>query len=88
MGNQIARQLGSLPIMIVFDSSGMVGFNRMANFPTIIENLEDGLQIIYSNDDIFLGSETQIEYNRLYQYKEMPEMLYWLKSQELELPTP
>lgn len=84
---QIGMQLGSLPIQIIYDSSGTVGFVRMANMPTIVENLEDGLQIIYSNEDIFLGAETQIEYNRLYQYKEIPEMLYWLKSQELEMPT-
>lgn len=84
---QIGMLLGSLPIQIIYDSAGTVGFVRLADFPTTVENLEEGLQIIYSNEDIFLGAETQIEYNRLYRYKEVPEMLYWLKSQELEMPT-
>ena len=77
-------QLGSLPIHIIFDSNGMVGFSRMANFPTIVEQLEDGLQIVYSNEDICVGT-TELEYNVLHQYKDMPEVLYWLKSQGLEL---
>lgn len=84
MGNQIARQLGSLPILIVFDSSGMVGFNLMGNMQTIVEHLEDGLQIVYSNEDICVGT-TELAYNVLHDYKSMPEVLYWLKSQGLEL---
>lgn len=82
---QIGMQLGPLPIQIVYDSSGMVGFNRLANFRTIVENLEDGLQIIYSNEDIVVGT-TELAYNVLHDYKNMPEVLYWLKSQQLEMP--
>lgn len=79
-------RLGSLPINIVYEQeSGVVGFVRLADFHTTIEHLEDGLQIIYSNQDIFIGSETELEYNTPYQSKELPELLYWLKSQGLEM---
>jgi hypothetical protein len=84
VNNQIARQLGSLPVQIVFDASGMIGFVRMANMPTIVEWLEDGLQIVCSNEDICVGT-TELAYNVFHDYKNMPEVLYWLKSQELEL---
>ena len=86
MSHQVGTQLGSLPIQVVFDSSGQIGFARMANFQTVIENLEDGLSIIYSNDDIYLAENTQLMYNVLYQYKNIPEMITWLKSQNLQMP--
>ena len=79
-------QLQPFPIFIVCYSNGQVSFERMGDFSTIVDQPEDGVQAIISNEDICIGANTVISYNEMLDYKEMPELLSWLLSAKLEMP--
>jgi hypothetical protein len=85
--------MGSLPIKLVFDQSGQIGFRRHTDmfgrdveFQTIIDQPEPGVQAIISVDDIYIGTDTVLEYNQGYRYKDMPELLAYLVALKLDSP--
>ncbi|MGZ8888083.1 MAG: hypothetical protein ACXW1D_00840 [Halobacteriota archaeon] len=76
-------RLANLPIQITYYGNGLIEFNRYVNFNTIVDNPCEGIQAIISNEDIYVGADTVVEYGVRYEYKEMPELLAWLKEQNL-----
>lgn len=79
----INARLANLPIKITYYVDGWVELNRLANFNTIVDNPCAGIQAIISNEDVYVGADTVVEYGVRYDYKEMPELLAWLKEQNL-----
>lgn len=73
----LSQQLGSLPIVVIFNE-GKVGFQRIGNFPLIIDQPEQGVQALVTIDDIYIGSGTQIEYNEWYDIDDTPELKSYL----------
>lgn len=73
----ISQQLGSLPIVVIFNE-GKVGFQRSGNFPLIVDQPEPCVQAILTQDDIYIGSGTQIEYNEWYDIDDTPELKSYL----------
>lgn len=82
----IQLHLGKFPIRITCYENGSVSFSRMGNLNTIIDQSETGIQTIISNEDIYIGANTVVEYGEMYDYKNEPELLAWLKSLNLEMP--
>lgn len=89
----ITMQLNRLPIALSFHPQGLIAFQRLTDafgneldFRTIIDNPEVGVQAIISVDDVFIGAETVLQYGEFYEYKQMPELLAWLKAQEMIMP--
>jgi hypothetical protein len=75
----------ALPINIVFSSTGLIGFERLKNFPTVSDHPELGIQAIFDNEGICVGT-TELQYGQLYNYREMPELLAYLQQQKLINP--
>lgn len=84
--NLINLQLASLPIQLILAENGQVAFQKMGNFKTILDQPETGVQAIIDDDGIYIGAETEVCFNTLYNYKEMPELLAWLQQMNLEAP--
>ena len=82
----IQVQINKLPLVLCCFSDGSIAIHRMCNFSTIIDQPEEGVQAIISNEDIYIGAETEIEYGERYYYKEVPELLAWLVAQNMEMP--
>ncbi len=84
--NGIQMQLGNLPIAISLFLDATVSFSPIGKFSTIIDSPDTGCQAIISNEDIYIGATTLIEYGVRYPYKEMGELLAWLSDQKLIMP--
>lgn len=82
----VQLQISRLPILITCYENGCVSFDRASNFKLFIDQPEQGVQAIISNEDIAIGADTVIEYGNLYEYKEMPELLAWLQAQQMQFP--
>ena len=78
-------QLNRLPIGLELFSNGCIAFHRIADFTTIIDNPEEGVSAIISNDDIKIGA-IAIKYGEVCVYKNMPELLEWLQAQKMIMP--
>ena len=85
MIQQISSPLGNLPLSIVYVSNGTIGLVPKGIFPTIFDSPEQGLHAIITPEKMIVGT-TEIKYNTSLKYKEMPELLEWLQSQQLEQP--
>lgn len=79
-------QVNTLPIQISCYADGYVAFKRVANVPVLIDQPEQGVQAIISPLDIYIGADTEVKYGVRYPYKEMPELLSWIKAQQMEMP--
>lgn len=91
MLQQIQIPVRGLPIHLVLLSNGMVVFVRVAAFSAIIEATKtDGSPYgnFFEEDFIlYVNKESnEFSYNTMYDYKTIPVMLKWLKSQELQTP--
>lgn len=73
-------QISSLPVGINCYNDGSVEFVRLGHFNTIVDHPETGVCAIISNEDIFIGSDTIIEYGERYICHEHPELLAWLNA--------
>ncbi len=82
----IQLPLGSLPLTISCFENGKVSIQRMANFPTIIDQVEQGIQAIWDADGGTIGSGTEINYGEMYSYRELPELAAYIAHQKLEMP--
>jgi hypothetical protein len=78
--------LSRFPILMTCYENGCISFDRTQNFATIVDQREDGLQCIISNEDMYIGANTVVNYGEITEYKEMPELLVWLQSLNLEMP--
>lgn len=84
--NLINLQLGNLPIQLILAENGQVAFQKMGKIDTIVDQPGTGVQAIIDDDGIYVGADTELAYNCLYSYKEMPELLAWLQQMNLEAP--
>ncbi len=82
----IQLPLGSLPLTISCFENGQVSIQRMANFPTIVDQPEQGIQAIWDVDGGTIGSGTEISYGEMYNYKELPELAAYITAQGMTLP--
>lgn len=96
MEYQIQVPLGSLPVALVLVGNqwqGRVAFVKVAPFITVFDCGKEGSNIsaaFYQDEFHIFGSvdgEEVFEYDTIYDYKELPVMLEWLKQQNLQEPT-
>lgn len=85
MHQQISVPLNSLPLNIVYLSNGQIGLVPRGTFPTVFDQPDQGIHAIITPEKMLVGN-TEIKYNTSLKYKEMPELLEWLKAQQLEQP--
>lgn len=84
---QVAQmQLNRLPLAILFAADGTVAFQRLANFDTIVDQPETGVQCIMDDSGLYIGANTEIPYGVFVDYKQEGELLAWLKAQNLQSP--
>ena len=75
-----------LPVQLVLLSTGSLVFIRVAKVGTIVDQVPDnGIRAIFTDEHFQIGDE-EFWYNTIYQYKEIPGMLQWLKQQNMVLP--
>lgn len=84
--NAIGIALPGLPLRMICAEDGTVSFDKLALFKTIIDHREDGVCAIISEEDIYIGADTVVEYGARYSPKDHPELLAWLIAQQLEAP--
>lgn len=80
--------IGSLPINLVLvgnkEVAGVV-FVKVSSFGVIFDMHNDGIQAIFHEDCFTLGGE-EFDYEVMYEYKNIPNMLKWLQQQNLQEP--
>ena len=86
--NQIAVQLGNLPINLHCLETGLIAFTRITAFPLIWEAFESYNVII---DDegikfITLDNEQEVAYNSVTSFRDSEVMKKWLQSMNLQSP--
>ncbi len=79
-------QLGNLPLILSCYSNGCISIARAANFKCIIDQPQVGVMAFIDAEGISIGTETEIIYEEMLEYKQMPELLSWLKAQNMEMP--
>lgn len=79
--------IGTLPIMMMCYETGQVAFARMRDFNLIVDAPESGIQALISNQDIYVGTDTEIKYGEMYDWQSMPELKAWIAAQNLDMPT-
>ena len=83
---QVQVAVGNMPINLLLLSNGYVAFVRVANFKALFDQSKEGdIVAMFYEEDFTVGAET-FQYNTSYAYKEIPDMLAWLKAQELIKP--
>lgn len=82
----IAVPLPGLPLHMICAEDATISFSKTFGFRAIIDHHENGCCAIITDEDIFIGADTIIEYGVRYHYKGMPELLAWLQAQKLEMP--
>lgn len=85
MIQQLSAPINTLPLNIVYISNGTLGIVPKGIFPTLFDQPEQGVHAIITPEKMIVGT-TEIKYNTSLKYKEMPELLEWLKAQNLEQP--
>ena len=82
---QIAQQLGNLPIQIIYLSNGQIAFQLMQQILTIIDQCHKTKKIlsVISSQNIIVSSEI-FEYNKAYVLTET--LKKWLKTLNLLSP--
>lgn len=81
---QIAINLGNLPLNLILVSNGQLALVPRGNFPVIFDQPEQGISAIISSDKFLVGDK-EIRYNTAISYKDIPELKEWLVQQKLEL---
>lgn len=77
--------LGGMPINLVLLSNGCIVFVKTCEFGVLFDYPEAGLQAIFQEDHFRIGEE-EYEYNWMYPYKTMPNLLAYLQQQNLIEP--
>lgn len=85
MITQLSTPLGNLPLSLVLVSTGQIGLVPRGAFPVLFDQPEQGIHAIITPEKMVVGN-TDVPYNTSLKYKEMPELLEWLKAQSLEKP--
>lgn len=81
---QVQVSIANMPVNLVLNSEGSLAFIRVADFKTIFDQPESGINAVFNADGFSIEDEKFV-YNQFYQYKQMPQMLEWLKQQNMEL---
>lgn len=85
--NGIPVKLNNLPIYIICYENGWINFQKDRHkIATVVDQPEQGVQAIIDDDGISIGANTEVEYGLCYEYKSEPELLAWLKAQNLQFP--
>jgi len=82
---QIQVPIGAMPVNLILLSNATLAFVKVANFGVIFDMPESGVNAVFMEDDFRIGTETYF-YNTVYEYKTIPNMLTWLKQQNLQEP--
>lgn len=83
---QVQVAVGNMPINLLLLSNGHVAFTRVANFKALFDQSNGGdIVAMFYESDFTIGAET-FQYNTSYPYKGIPDMLAWLKAQQLIQP--
>lgn len=83
---QIAIQVGSLPISAIFLSNSQVGFQRHADFKTIVDMSPTGETLaVISNESLLVGDE-EYSYNVAYDAPKGSKLREWLTGQNMQSP--
>jgi hypothetical protein len=83
---QVQVPVGNMPINLILLGNATVAFVRVANFKALFNPCEHGgVDAEFYEADFSIGGEV-FQYNTSYPYKEIPQMLQWLKSQNLIAP--
>ena len=78
--------IGTFPIHIVLCLNATLAFVRVGPFKTIIDNGGD-IEATFTPTEFYIGKEKIMYiYETTYPYKQIPEMLSWLKAQNLFMP--
>jgi hypothetical protein len=72
-----------MPIGMLCLSNGNIAFFRLQEFETIFDQDEQGITVASFDMEDFDINGTVLKYDCQYNYKEIPELLEWLKSQQL-----
>lgn len=91
---QVQVPLGNLPVHLVLvgnKARGRVAFVKVAPVGLILESVVAGkVGAMFTEDDFSLSSDDgnveAFDYNKVYDYKEIPLMLRWLQQQRLQQP--
>lgn len=82
---QVQIPIGGMPINLVLISDGTLVFIKVRPFGVLFDHPESGLKAIF-HEDCFTIEGEEFHYDTIYQYKEIPNMLGWLKQQNLQEP--
>lgn len=86
MYQQIAIQVGSLPISAIFISNSQVGFQRHSDFKAIIDMSPAGETLaILTNENMLVGEEEYV-YNTAYDVPKGGGLREWLTAQRMISP--
>lgn len=90
---QVQVEIGrGFPVQLVLVSNGQLGFVKVANFQAVFDQSESALEVsprFFFDVIEFVKDEVVVEefrYKVLYDYKQYPHLLAWLKRQDLVLP--
>lgn len=89
---QVQIPLGSLPVHLMLIGNkvnGRVAFTKIMPFNYVFDVCENGIIAAFYPDEFDIigeGSTETFYYDTVYDYKELPVMLEWLKRQNLRLP--
>lgn len=83
---QVQVPVGNMPINLILLGNATVAFVRVANFKALFDQSESGgVNAEFYESDFSVGGEV-FQYNTAYPYKEIPQILQWLKAQNLIAP--
>lgn len=82
----VAIPVSGLPVQLVCAEDGTISFVKLWPFKAIIDHPQDGVCAIITEEDIFIGADTVVEYDTRYNYKEMPELAAWVTAQNVQMP--
>lgn len=84
---QVQVMIAGMPLVLVCDiyNGGRVAFCRTAEFKTIFCLESEAPAATFDDEGFSIGGE-DFSYDTLYQYKQIPAMLEWLKHQRLQMP--
>lgn len=86
---QVQIQIGNMPIILVLLSNGGLVFVPIERIEAILDQGREVEASFFQDEFYFEDGVNQIEelsYNTIYNFKEYPLMLKWLKQQNLPNP--
>jgi hypothetical protein len=80
MFHQAQVPLGNLPVQLILLQDGTLVFIRVSHVGYILDQGEVSATF---TDEGFIVGNLELWYNTIYSYKDKPELLQWLKQQQL-----